>query len=108
MKALPWICAGVGIGAFLYVLINQQAVSYSGADPDLETAANKTSLWGSKQRVSGTGGSIIGKAKEGIGKVTGDDDLAGEGVVDQVAGTVKDTAGKAAHAVSDTIKNLND
>ena len=108
MKSLPWICAGLGIGAFLYVLINQQSIQYSGTDPDLELAASKTSLWGSKQRVSGTGSSILGKAKEGIGKVTGNDQLAGEGVVDQLAGTVKDMAGEAAHAASDTIKHFND
>ena len=107
MKALPWIFAGVGIGAFVYVLLNQQTPAYPTGDPDIQDAANRTSAWGTKQRVTGTGGKLTGKAKEGIGKVTGNDELAGEGLVDQVTGSVKDAAGKAAHAVSDTINELN-
>ena len=107
MKALPWIIAGIGIGTVVYVLSNQQSLASVTGDPDVQEAANKTSAWGTKQRLTGTGSSLVGKAKEGIGKVTGDDQLAGEGVVDQVAGVVKDTAGKAAHAVSDTLSDLN-
>lgn len=107
MKVLPWIFAGIGIGAFVYLLANQQSPAYAGGDSDVQDAADKTSAWGTKQRLTGTGSSLLGKAKKGIGKATGDDQLAGEGAVDQVAGTVKDAAGKAAHAVSDTIKDLN-
>jgi uncharacterized protein YjbJ (UPF0337 family) len=45
--------------------------------------------------------------KEGFGRATGDDDLAGEGLVDQAVGAVKDGAGKAAQAVGETIHDLN-
>jgi uncharacterized protein YjbJ (UPF0337 family) len=49
----------------------------------------------------------VGKLKEGAGRVTGGDQLAGEGVVDQAVGTVKDTAGQAAQALGETIHELN-
>jgi uncharacterized protein YjbJ (UPF0337 family) len=49
----------------------------------------------------------VGKFKEGVGRVTGDDQLTGEGVVDQLAGAVKDTAGQAAQALGTTIHELN-
>ena len=78
----------------------------TGSD-DIEDAAGKTSLWGSKQRLKGAGGNLAGKVKEGLGRVTGDDQLAGEGVVDQAVGAVKDTAGAAAQAAGQAIHNLN-
>jgi uncharacterized protein YjbJ (UPF0337 family) len=49
----------------------------------------------------------VGRAREGLGRVLGDDDLVGEGVVDQAAGAVKDKVGNAAHAVGETIHDLN-
>ena len=107
MKALPWIFAGFGVGLAVYLLGNQPTPRFSTGDPDVDDVANKTSAWGTKQRLTGTGGNLIGRLKETAGNVTGNDQLAGEGVVDQVAGAVKDTAGRAAHAVSDTVKDLN-
>ena len=107
MKALPWIVAGVSLGLLVYVVANAPATQYPGSSKDVEDAANKTSLWGTKQRVTGTGGNLVGQLKEGAGKLTGDDQLQGEGLVDQAAGAIKDTAGQAAHAVSDTLHDLN-
>ncbi len=108
MKALPWIIAGVTIGAAIaFVVNNTPEPAYSAGDPDLEKAARKTSAWGSEKRVGGAGSSLLGKAKEGFGRATGDDQLAGEGVVDQAAGAVKDAAGQVAHGVSDTLRDLN-
>ena len=107
MKALGWIIAGVGIGLVTYVVLNQPGPQYATGNDDIEDAADKTSLWGSKQRVAGTGGSIFGKIKESVGTATGDDELAGEGVDDQVIGAVKNTAGDAAHAIGETIHELN-
>jgi len=108
MKVLPWIVAGVAIGAALaFVVGNAPESGYAGNDPDVEDAARKTSAWGTKQRAMGTGGSLIGKAKEGFGRATGDDEMAGKGMADQAVGTVKDVTGQAAHAVSDAFKNLN-
>ncbi len=105
MKALPWIIAGVAFGAAAYYLANAPQPQY--ADRDVEDAANESSLWGGKQRVKGTGGSLLGKAKEGFGRATGDEDLQAEGVGDQVVGSVKDAAGKVAGAVGDTLHDLN-
>lgn len=105
MKALPWIIAGVAFGAAAYYIANAPEPRY--VDPDVDDAAANASVWGSKQRIKGTGGSVLGKAKEGLGKATGDEDLQAEGVGDQVVGTVKDTVGKAANAVSDTLHDLN-
>ncbi len=107
MKSLPWIIAGVGFGLAAYVILNQPGPQYATGSDTVEDAAGKTSLWGSKQRLKGTGGGLVGKVKEGVGNATGDDELAGEGVADQVVGEVKDTAGKVAHAVGETLHDLN-
>ena len=105
MKALPWIIAAAGIGVAVYVIAN--APSIQPASGDVEDAASKVGVWGTKQRVTGTGGGLVGNLKEGAGKLTGDKEMQGEGLVDQAAGAVKDTAGKAAHAVSDALHDLN-
>jgi uncharacterized protein YjbJ (UPF0337 family) len=107
MKALSWVIAGVSAGIAAYIILNQPGPRYSTGDEDVEYAANRASLWGTKQRLYGTGGDVAGKVKEGIGRITGDDQLAGEGVVDQMAGAVKDTAGRAAQAVGQTVHDLN-
>ncbi|MGI4758395.1 MAG: CsbD family protein [Janthinobacterium lividum] len=105
MKALPWIIAGVAFGAVAYYIANAPEPQF--ADRDVEDAANQSNLWGGKQRVKGTGGDLLGKAKEGFGRATGNDSLAAEGVGDQIVGNVKDAAGKVAGAVGDTLHDLN-
>jgi uncharacterized protein YjbJ (UPF0337 family) len=107
MKALTWLAAGVGIGIAVYIVFNQPGPRYATGDKDVEYAADRTALWGSKQRLSGIGGRLAGKLKEGLGRATGDDQLAGEGAADQVAGVVKDTTGKVAQAAGQTIHDLN-
>jgi uncharacterized protein YjbJ (UPF0337 family) len=107
MKAFVWILTGVGLGFATWLILNQPTSQFATTNGDLEDAAGQASLWGSKQRVKGTGGSILGKAKQGVGNFTGDDSLTAEGLVDEVTGNVKDAAGKAAHAVSDTLHDLN-
>lgn len=105
MKSLPWIIAGVAFGAAAYYIANAPAPSY--ASGDVERAANKTDLWGGKQRVKGTGGNLVGKAKEAFGNATGDEDLAAEGTGDQIVGNVKNAVGKVANAASDTLRDFN-
>jgi uncharacterized protein YjbJ (UPF0337 family) len=107
MKALAWVIAGVGVGVAAYIVLNQPGPQYATGDDDLEYAANRTSLWGSKQRLSGTGGNLAGKIKEGFGRVTGDDQLADEGAADQLVGAVKDTVGKTAQVAGQAIHDLN-
>jgi uncharacterized protein YjbJ (UPF0337 family) len=106
MKRHIWIPLAMGIVA-AYVILDRRATRCAAEYDNLETAANKTAEWGSKQRMVGTGRGLLGRVKEGLGRLTGNDDLAGQGVVDQIAGAVQDTSGRAAHAVSDTIRDLN-
>ena len=108
MKALPWVVAGVGIGAALiYVIVNAPPPSYSTGDPDVDRLASKANSWGSKQRVQGAGDSLVGKAKQAFGEFTGDDETADSGAGDQTVGSVRNVAGKAANAVGDTLRDLN-
>ena len=107
MKTLAWVIAGVGAGIAAYIVLNQPGPRYATGDDDVEYAAGRAALWGSKQRISGIGGGLAGKLKEGIGRATGNEQLAGDGVTDQIAGAVKETAGKAAQAAGQTIHDLN-
>jgi uncharacterized protein YjbJ (UPF0337 family) len=107
MKGLTWLIAGVGVAVAAYIVLNQPGPRYATGDDDVEYAADRTALWGSKQRLSGTGGRLAGKLKEGLGRATGSGQLEGEGVADQVAGAVKDTAGQVAQAAGQTIHDLN-
>jgi uncharacterized protein YjbJ (UPF0337 family) len=108
MKALPWIIAGVGVGAALaYVALNEPRPQGETGWDSAENAADRAWRWGSKARLSGAGRNTAGRFKEGIGRVLGDNDLADEGVADQFVGTVKSEAGELAQAVGETIHDLN-
>jgi uncharacterized protein YjbJ (UPF0337 family) len=105
---LPFILAiasGAAIAA--YILINTPGPEYATGNDSIEDAARGTAQWGSKKRITSKGSSVIGKVKEGVGRVTGDEDLATEGLVDQAAGAVKDAAGKVAQAAGETLHELN-
>ncbi len=105
MNKFMWILGATCLGVAAYVLITDSAANARAADgvDDLES---QVSGWGTKNRVKGTGGVLGGKLKQGFGQLTGDDELQGEGAVDEGIGRVKDAAGQAAHAVSDTIADL--
>jgi len=108
MKILPWVIAGAGLGlALVYVALKEPTPQAETGWDSVENAAGRSWRWGSGQRLSGTGTRAAGKVKEGIGRVLGDDDLAAEGLGDQAAGALQDTAGKVAHAVGQTIHDLN-
>jgi uncharacterized protein YjbJ (UPF0337 family) len=108
MKPIHWIIAGVGVGAALTLLLFYQPSSQLETGYDsIEDAANTAWRWGTKKRVGAGADTIVGRVKEGIGRVTGDDDLAGEGIADQAVGAVKDTAGKWGHAIGETLHDLN-
>jgi uncharacterized protein YjbJ (UPF0337 family) len=108
MKALPWIIAGVSAGAALaYVMLNQPRPQAETGWDSVENAADRAWGWGSKAKLSGAGRSAGGKLKEGLGRVLGDSDLADEGVDDQALGALQSGAGKLAHAVGQTIHDLN-
>ncbi|MGA7158440.1 MAG: CsbD family protein [Acidobacteriaceae bacterium] len=107
MKAFPWILAAVGLGVAAYVVANTPGPEYSTGNDSIEDAARKTARWGSKSRLSGVGGNIAGKLKEGVGNLTGNADLANQGAVDQVAGSLKDAAGTVAQAAGKTLHDFN-
>jgi uncharacterized protein YjbJ (UPF0337 family) len=108
MKPIHWIIAGVGIGLtitgllFMDPLLKRET-GYDG----VEDAADEAWGWGTKRRFDAGGDSLIGRVKEGVGRVAGDGDLVGEGVLDQAVGTAKNTAGKLGQTVGKTIHDLN-
>ncbi len=105
MKRQVWIPLALGIVA-TYIFLERRAARYAAEYDELDEAADRTDLWGNKQRIAGTGRDLLGRMKEGIGRFTGDDDLANRGVVDQIEGAMQGTAGKAANSVSDTIRDF--
>jgi uncharacterized protein YjbJ (UPF0337 family) len=52
------------------------------------------------QQVGGKGEKLKGKFKEGVGKISGDQDLEAEGQVDQGEGAVREKMGKAGRSIS--------
>jgi uncharacterized protein YjbJ (UPF0337 family) len=107
MKSLSWILAGVGAGLAAYVILNRPAPKYATGSDVLDAAARKTADWGSTNRISGVGQSLVGSVEEKFGRATGDPDLADDGLLDKFAGSVKDAAGAGAQAVGETIHDLN-
>jgi uncharacterized protein YjbJ (UPF0337 family) len=106
MKRQTWVPLAIGIVA-TYIFLDRRAARYAAQYDPLESAADRTDLWGSKQRIAGSGRSLLGKVKQALGRITGNEDLADRGVVDQIAGAVQDTTGKAANAASDTLRKFN-
>jgi uncharacterized protein YjbJ (UPF0337 family) len=107
MKALPWVLAGLGLGFVAYHFLYDARPEYSAGSDDVGTASRKIFGWGTKQRAAGIGGRMAGKLKEGLGRVTGNDDLAEEGLADQAAGTLRDATGALAHTAGQTIEDLS-
>ncbi|WP_158942293.1 CsbD family protein [Granulicella sp. S190] len=109
MKGFPWILAGIGIGvAVTYVLFfSEPEPAYDTSYDGFSDAARKTFAWGTKQKAKGKVGSFAGAVKEGVGNLTGNQDLADEGTADRVEGKVKDVAGQVGQAVGQTIHDLN-
>jgi uncharacterized protein YjbJ (UPF0337 family) len=108
MKPIHWILGGIGVGAAIaFLLFYEPPLQHETGYDGVEDAANKAWRWGTRKRFGAGADSIVGRVKEGIGRVTGDEDLADEGVLDQAAGAVKDTAGRWGHAVGQTIHDLN-
>ncbi len=55
-----------------------------------------------KDRIAGVGKQIKGNVKEGVGKVTGDAKLEGEGKADKAEGKIQNTVGGIKDKVRET------
>ena len=55
-------------------------------------------------RIEGAAKQGVGAVKEGLGKVTGDTKLQGEGAAQKAEGKVQNTVGGAKDAVRDAVK----
>lgn len=104
---LPWLIALISAGTAIYIVNKREGLQPAGTGTDPGRAATQVGSWGTKQRVTGTGGSLLGQAKQGVGQITGDKQMQGEGALDEAVGNVKDTAGKAASAVSGALRDVN-
>lgn len=107
MKTLAWLTAGVGIGLAAYLIANAPQPEYTTGSDNLEGAARRTAGWGSGQRLRGAGSGVLGRVKEGVGNLTGNDQLANEGIGDQAAGAAERGVGKFAEAAGQTLHDLN-
>ena len=61
-----------------------------------------------RDEVEGKWDQVKGKVKEGIGRATGDDDLAAEGQADHAGGKVEEGFGKARRKVGEAIEDVGD
>jgi uncharacterized protein YjbJ (UPF0337 family) len=67
----------------------------------LEEVMNKDELKGKFDQAKG-------RAKQGIGNLTDDEQLRSEGQVDEVVGKVEEVGGRARRKVGETIEDLGD
>ena len=107
MNKFMWILGATCLGVAAYVLLTDVNGAGTRAADGVDEFGERVGGWGTRNRAAGAGGVLGGKLKQGFGKLTGDDELAGEGYADEAGGRLKDTAGQAAHAVSETISDLN-
>jgi len=61
-----------------------------------------------KDEVEGKYEQAKGSVKEGLGKLTGDDELRSEGAADQVKGDVQEGYGTAKRKVGETVEDVGD
>lgn len=104
---LPWIIALATAGAAVYVVSRNANTQYASSGAGVADAADEAGAWGTRQRVKGTGGSLIGQGKQKLGKLMGDQKMQGEGTLDKTMGHIKDAAGEAANAVSETLHDAS-
>jgi uncharacterized protein YjbJ (UPF0337 family) len=98
----------MGVGAALtYALFYESTLQQDAEFDGVEDTANKMRGWGTKQRFGGGADTLVGRMKEGAGRIAGDDDLAEEGVGDQGVGAVKGTVGRWGQAAGETVHDLN-
>jgi uncharacterized protein YjbJ (UPF0337 family) len=62
-------------------------------------------MW-NRDEVKGKAEELKGRVKQSAGDLTNDDELKGEGVADEAAGTVQEGYGKARRKVGEAIEDL--
>ncbi len=99
-------------GTAAYVLLSSERGPQFAEGPadDLSDAvddfSDEVQSWGTRKRVGGVGNVLGGRVKQGVGRLTGNDDLEGEGLADAAVGHIKNAAGQAAQFVSEAAQDL--
>ena len=106
MGKFLWILGGATLATAVYLVMNQQLGQPLPVD-GVEGAAARAGAWGTKQRATGAGGQLFGKAEQAVGNVTGNPDRTDKGAVDEATGAVKNAVGKVAQAAGQTLHDLN-
>lgn len=106
MGKIFWILGAATLAGSVYLVMKQPLGPLVSTDT-VEDTAGGIGGWGTRQRVVGTGGQLKGKVKQGAGDLLGDDRLSASGAFDQASGAVQKAAGKAAGAVADAVRKLN-
>ena len=109
MKQLFFLLSSVALGLAALLILNPpdpNLVPSTGPD-ELDRFGNRVGRWGSRQRLTGAGSQLAGSVEQTAGDLIGNDRLASQGAFDQAKGAVKDAAGQVAHAVEDTLHDLN-
>jgi uncharacterized protein YjbJ (UPF0337 family) len=108
MRASRILLTGIGVGAALtYALFYDPKLQREARFDSADNTAKKARLWSAQERFRGEAETLAGQVKEGVGRVTNDDDLMGEGIAEQTVGAVRDTAGRWGNVAGETINNLN-
>ena len=106
MSKFLWILGGATLAVAVYVVMSQQLGVAAPVD-GVDEAGNNVGAWGTKQRAFGLGGQAKGKVEQFASNVTGDSDMANQGVWDEAKCAFKYAVCKAAQAVGSTIHELN-
>ena len=108
MRASRLLLTGIGVGAALtYALFYEPTLRQEAEFDGVEDTANRMRRWGTKKRFGAGADTLVGRVKEGVGRIAGDENILGEGIGDQAVGAVKDTVGRWGQAVGETVHDLN-
>lgn len=107
MKVLPWLIATAGLGAAVYLVMKEPVYPDVAANDTVDNLAAGASRWGVTQRVSGATRRVAGAAKETLGVAVGNDQVADQGVADQIGGALQNAAGKVAQGAGEVAHELN-
>jgi uncharacterized protein YjbJ (UPF0337 family) len=101
MKLIPWVIAGMTAAAILHILQSNQrqdAFPIESVTDDLLQCGVRQCFGGGLQEAGGS----LKRAASGL---IGDEELGIEGIVDEIAGNIKVSAGKAAQVVRYEIRD---